>query len=77
MRKIRNFLILLRYWSVLEKASQIIKSVSELRDSELADKLTLDELDGLAALDKILLLLTYSPKENKKDLKELKNKLND
>lgn len=76
MRRIRNFILLLRYWSVLKKSSKIIKDPEGAWSSAIAENLTLEEIEAVFDLERVFRILTGNPKTNRKDLKELKKSLN-
>lgn len=75
IRKVRNFFILMRYWSVLTKSQRIINDPKGAWSSSISENLTLEEMEGVFDLERVARLLTQESKLLKKDLKHLQDSL--
>ena len=74
--RFRNFLLLLRYWKVLKKAQRLIDDPKGAWSTSIIEHLTLEEMEGVTDLERVVRLLTTKTSTIKKDLKELSNSLN-
>lgn len=72
MKRFINYLIIISYWSVVEKARKIIDDPKSKHSTLLAENLTLEEMDGVVDAERVGRLLDSSPRILIKDFKHLR-----
>lgn len=71
MRKFINFIIILKYWDEVVRASEIVTDPTSKYSTLVAENLTLEELDGLTDTERIGRFLSMPTKTLVKDFKHL------
>lgn len=76
MRKIKNFLILLKYWKTLEIAHRVWNDPKSNFSTALSQELSLEEMDAVQELEVLHRILTLDTGELKRELSAIDKSLN-
>lgn len=76
MKKIRNFVILLRYWKTLQVAHRVWNDPKSNFSTSLSQGLSLEEVDAVQELEVLHRILTLDPGELKRELSAIDRSLN-
>ena len=71
MRRIRNFILLLRYWNVLSTSAMLINDRQSMKAIQVLGNMSQEEYSGANSLEAMHRILTLQGKDLKRDLARL------
>tara|TARA_Y100000034_G_scaffold29728_2_gene36239 strand:+ start:10144 stop:10380 length:237 start_codon:yes stop_codon:yes gene_type:complete len=75
IRKIRNFVLLLRYWSLLTRLEKTDSDAGSEEAGYIAQEFTLEEIAGVEVCINLQRFFSNKVDENRENLKQLKSRL--